>query len=97
MGRRQVRRYVPVPHRGRTLFPPLGNHYIIMTLGTSMAAIFGVEELTGRALNLNATTFRSIEIFTITAAIYVVLTIVATGLLRLFGRTALRARIEWSL
>ena len=97
MSRLQVLRHVTVPHMARTLFPPLGNHYIIMTLGTSMAAIFGVEELTGRALNLNATTFRSIEIFTVTAAIYVALTIVATSLLRLFGRTALRARIDWSL
>ena len=28
-----------------------------MTLGTSMAAIFGVEELTGRAFNINSETF----------------------------------------
>jgi polar amino acid transport system permease protein len=97
MSRLQALRYVTVPHMVRTLFPPLSNQYIIMTLGTSMAAIFGVEELTGRALNLNATTFRSIEIFTITAAIYVVLTIVATGLLRVVGRTLFRARIGWSL
>ena len=39
-------KYVILPHIMRVLFPPLSNHYIIMTLGTSMAAIFGVEELT---------------------------------------------------
>lgn len=97
MSRLQSLRYVTIPHMVRVLFPPLSNHYVIMTLGTSMAAIFGVEELTGRALNLNATTFRSIEIFSITAAIYVVLTIVATALLSIFGRTLFRARIGWSL
>ena len=45
-----------------------------MTLGTSMAAIFGVEELTGRAFNVNSETFRSIEVFSIVALMYVVIT-----------------------
>ena len=45
--RMQQVRYVILPHVVRVLFPPLSNHYILMTLGTSMAAIFGVEELTG--------------------------------------------------
>ena len=49
-------RYVILPHVSKVLFPPLSNHYILMTLGTSMAAIFGVEELTGRAMNVNAET-----------------------------------------
>ena len=31
----------------RVMFPPLSNQYILMTLGTSMASVFGVEELTG--------------------------------------------------
>ena len=43
-------KYVILPHIMKVLFPPLSNHYIIMTLGTSMAAIFGVEELTGEHL-----------------------------------------------
>jgi polar amino acid transport system permease protein len=60
-------KYVILPHIMKVLFPPLSNHYIIMTLGTSMAAIFGVEELTGRAFNINSETFRSVEIFSLTA------------------------------
>ncbi len=85
-------RYVIMPHIARVLFPPLSNQYILMTLGTSMAAIFGVEELTGRALNINAETFRSIEVFSITALIYIALTIVATLVLGLLGRYLFRAR-----
>ena len=50
-------KYVILPHIMWVLFPPLSNHYIIMTIGTSMAAIFGVEELTGRAFNINSETF----------------------------------------
>ncbi len=87
-------RYVVMPHIARVLFPPLSNHYILMTLGTSMAAIFGVEELTGRAFNVNAETFRSIEVFSLTAGIYVAVTMIATLLLGLIGRFAFRARMR---
>ena len=84
--------YVIAPHVVRALYPALSSQYIIMTLGTSMAAIFGVEELTGRALNANATTFRSIEIFSVTALIYVGITIVASALLYALGRWLFRVR-----
>lgn len=87
-------RYVILPHIMKVLFPPLSNHYILMTLGTSMAAIFGVEELTGRALNLNSQTFRSIEVFSITAGLYIAITFVATTLLALVGRGFFRARMR---
>lgn len=87
-------RYVVLPHIARVLFPPLSNQYILMTLGTSMAAIFGVEELTGRAFNVNAETFRSIEVFSLTAGLYIVVTLVATLILGLFGRYMFRARMR---
>ena len=87
-------KYVILPHIMKVLFPPLSNHYIIMTLGTSMAAIFGVEELTGRAFNINSETFRSVEIFSITALIYIVITFIATFLLAVIGRYFFKAKIR---
>ena len=87
-------RYVILPHVARVLFPPLSNQYILMTLGTSMAAIFGVEELTGRALNINAQTFRSIEVFSVAAAFYVLITLAATAALGLLGRVMFRAKMR---
>lgn len=90
--RLQQIRYVILPHVARVLFPPLSNQFIIMTLGTSMAAVFGVEELTGQAMNINSQTFRSIEVFTVTAGLYVLLTLVASVALSLLGRFAFRAR-----
>ncbi|MGG5809666.1 amino acid ABC transporter permease [Falsiroseomonas sp. CW058] len=86
--------YVIAPHVVRALYPALSNHYIIMTLGTSMAAIFGVEELTGRALNANAVSFRSVEIFSTVAVIYIALTIVASTLLWLVGRWLFRVKAK---
>ncbi len=87
-------RYVVLPHIARVLFPPLSNQYILMTLGTSMAAIFGVEELTGRAFNVNAETFRSIEVFSLTAGLYIIVTLIATLILGLFGRYMFRAKMR---
>jgi len=84
--------HVIAPHVVKALYPALSNQYIIMTLGTSMAAIFGVEELTGRALNANAISFRSIEIFSLAALIYIGMTIVASGILFGLGRWLFRIR-----
>ena len=87
-------RFVILPHIMKVLFPPLSNHYILMTLGTSMAAIFGVEELTGRAFNINSETFRSVEIFSITALIYIIITFFATLLLAMIGKYFFKAKIR---
>jgi polar amino acid transport system permease protein len=87
-------RYVILPHIVRVLFPPLSNHYILMTLGSSMAAIFGVEELTGRAFNANAETFRSIEIFSVTAGLYVLVTLIASTVLVFLGRYLFRVKMR---
>ena len=84
--------YVIMPHVVKVLFPPLSNLYIIMTLGTSMAAIFGLEELTGRAFNVNAITFRSIEIFSITAGLYFIVTVAASIILTMLGRYLFRVK-----
>ena len=87
-------KFVILPHIMKVLFPPLSNHYILMTLGTSMAAIFGVEELTGRAFNINSETFRSVEIFSITALVYIIITFIATLLLAIIGKYFFKAKIR---
>lgn len=87
-------RYVVLPHVARVLFGPLSNQFIMVTLGTSMAAVFGVEELTGEALNINSQTFRAVEVFTVTAGLYVLVTLACSVLLALFGRWVFRVKVE---
>lgn len=94
MNRWQVVWYVIVPHVVRTLYPPLTGQFILITLGTSMGAVFGVEELTGRAFSVNADTFRSVEIFVVVGVLYVLVTIIASLLLAIVGRTLFRARVS---
>jgi polar amino acid transport system permease protein len=94
MSRLQVVRHVIVPHIMRVLFPALSNQYIVMTLGTSMGALFGLEELTGRAFNVESRTFRSLEIFSIVAGVYLVLNVVASAILAAVGRFGFRVRLR---
>ncbi len=86
--------HVIAPHIAKTLYAPLSNFYIWLILGTSMAGVFGVEELTGRAINVSASTFRTIEVFVYVAVIYVVLTVIASALLALIGRKAFRVKAK---
>jgi polar amino acid transport system permease protein len=90
MSHTQTLRYVILPHIAKTLFAPLSNFFIWMVLGSSMAAIFGVEELTGRAINISTSNMRTIETFSVTAVIYILLTIIASAALALVGRWAFR-------
>jgi polar amino acid transport system permease protein len=84
--------YVILPHIAKALYPPLSNQFIIQVMTTSIASIFAVEELTGRAYNVNSLTFRSLEVFSITAVIYVALTLVCSLALALLGRWLFRVK-----
>jgi polar amino acid transport system permease protein len=86
MGRLQILRHVLLPHIARTVFPPLSNFFIWLMLGSSIAALFGVEELTGRAINISTANLRTIETFLVVAVIYVLLTLLASWALSFLGR-----------
>jgi polar amino acid transport system permease protein len=94
MSRLQSVRYVILPHIMQTIYPPLASFFIWILLGTSMSAVIGVEELTGRAVNISTTTLRSIEVFTVAAGIYIVLTVTASLALYLFGRLLFRVKMR---
>ena len=84
--------YVVLPHIVKALYPPLANQFIIQVMTTSIAAIFAVEELTGRAYNVNSLTFRALEVFSIVALIYVGLTLLCSIALALLGRWLFRVK-----
>lgn len=94
MSRLQLLRYVMLPHIAKTIYAPLSNFFVWLVLGSSLAALFGVEELTGRAINISTTSLRSIETFSVVALIYVVLTIFASASLALVGRLAFRVKAK---
>jgi polar amino acid transport system permease protein len=92
MSRLQTLRFVIAPHVVKTTYPALSNFFIFTMLGTSMASAVGVDELTGRAIEVSSRTFRSIEIFSVVAATYVVLSLLASLALALVGRALFRVK-----
>ncbi len=94
MSRLQLVRYVMLPHTAKTIYAPLSNFFVWLVLGSSLAALFGVEELTGRAINISTVNLRTIETFAVAAAIYVVLTVLASASLALVGRWLFRVKAK---
>lgn len=94
MSRLQTVRHVIAPHVIKTTYPALSNFFIFLMLGTSIASLVGVDELTGRALQVVSRNFRAIEVFLLVAAVYVVLSLFASIVLALVGRFVFRARMR---
>lgn len=92
MSRLQSVRYVMLPHIAKTIYAPLSSFFVWLVLGSSIAGIFGVEELTGRAINISTSNLRSIETFIVVAGIYIALTFVASFALAMVGRLAFRVK-----
>lgn len=59
-----------VPQAVRTILPPLAANFVQLIKYSSLAAVISVGEVTRRAMELSATTFRPLEIFTFVALIY---------------------------
>ena len=92
LGRRDQLLHVMLPHIARTVYRPLASFFIVLVLGSSMAALFGVEELTGRAINISTANLRTIETFAVTGLLYIGLTLLASGVLALLGKWLFRVR-----
>jgi polar amino acid transport system permease protein len=92
MTRGQILRFVMLPHIAKTIYAPLSNFFIWLMLGSSMAALFGVEELTGRAINISAESLLWIETFSFVALFYVAMTLLASASLALIGRYVFRVK-----
>ena len=94
MTRFQQIRYVIIPHIAKTIYPPLSNMFLILILGSSMAAVFSVDELTGTAINISTETYRWLEMFTLVAGVYIVLTFIASLMLAFIGWKVFRVKAK---
>lgn len=90
LGRADLLLHVILPHVMKTVYRPLASFFIVLVLGSSMAALFGVEELTGRAINISTASLRTIETFAVAGGIYIALTLLASAALAWFGRALFR-------
>ena len=69
-------RRIIIPQSARVAFPPLGNEFIAVIKGTSLASVIGVTELMRDAQLVAAATFQNLLAYTLAAVFYVVLVII---------------------
>lgn len=74
----QTMRLVIFPQAIRRMLPPLGNEFITLLKDTSLVAVIGFEELFRRGQLIVADNYRSFEIYTAVALIYLALTILSS-------------------
>jgi polar amino acid transport system permease protein len=64
---------IVLPQALRTILPPLAANFVQLIKYSSLAAVISVGEVTRRAMELSATTFRPLEIFTFVAVVYLLI------------------------
>lgn len=83
----QTMRYVIFPQAFRRMIPPLGNEFITLLKDTSLVAVIGYEELFRRGQLIVANNFRSFEIYTTVALVYLVLNTLSSQTFSLLERS----------
>jgi His/Glu/Gln/Arg/opine family amino acid ABC transporter permease subunit len=72
--RSYVYRFIVLPQAVRLILPPMGNAVISLLKDSSLASVIAVGELMRRAEDINSATYRPLEIYTIVALVYFILT-----------------------
>ena len=82
----RVLAFVVGPVAFRRMVPPLGNQFIFSLKDTSLLAVIGVGELTRPGTIVVATNFKAVEIYTLVAILYLMMTLSISFILRIIER-----------
>jgi polar amino acid transport system permease protein len=69
----QIFRYIVLKPAMRTIFPALSGQFVLLLLTTSIVSSISAEELTSVAESVDSITFRSFEVYIVTALLYLVI------------------------
>jgi len=78
----QIVAFIKIPILFRTVMPALSNNYISLFKDGSIATVIAVPELTFQTRRINLESFRTLEAWTFTAAVYIVVVFILAALLR---------------
>ncbi len=92
LNRRQTMRSVILPQAMRAIIPPMGNDFIAILKDTSLLSVLGALEVTQRARQFSASTFKFREGYFVSAFIYLILTLSLSVLLGVLERRMTRDR-----
>jgi len=90
LSRRQTMNSIVLPQAMRAIIPPLGNDFIAILKDTSLLSVLGVLEVTQRARQFSASTFKFREGYFVLAFIYLILTLSLSLLLGVLERRMTR-------
>jgi len=85
-------RRIILPQALRIAFPPLGNEFIIVLKGTSLASVIGVTELMRTAQQAAAATFENLTAYSFAAVFYVLLVAILQIVIGMLERILARGR-----
>jgi len=88
---RQVMTLIILPQAFRRIIPPLGNEFIAMLKDSSLVSVIALEELLRRSQIVVTRTFRPVEVYGLTALLYLLMTSVIAHLV---GRIERRLSVE---
>jgi polar amino acid transport system permease protein len=77
----QSMRHVILPQAIRVVLPPVGNEFIMLIKDTSLVSVVAVEDLTRRGREFGATHFNPMEVWTLVALLYLILTLFSARLI----------------
>lgn len=86
----QRMRHVIFPQAFRVIYPPLGNQFIGIVLFSSLVSVIAVEDLALRGKMIISRNFRSFETYIVVTAMYIVMTLTISIVLKLLGRRMFR-------
>ena len=90
LSRRQTMNSIVLPQAMRAIIPPLGNDFIAILKDTSLLSVLGDLEVTQRARQFSASTFKFREGYFVLAFIYLILTLGLSLLLGVLERRMTR-------
>jgi polar amino acid transport system permease protein len=71
----QAMRHVVLPQAIRVILPPIGNEFISLLKDSSLVSVVAVADMTRRGREFMATHFNPIEVWTMVALLYLVMTL----------------------
>ena len=82
----QALRFVVLPQAWRVALPALGNEFVSLILGSSLASAVTLQELFAQGKYITSATYRQFEVYAVLALIYFLLTFTMTRVIRLLER-----------
>jgi polar amino acid transport system permease protein len=90
MSRGQALRRIILPQAVVAMIPPWGNLFIELLKATALVSLITIPDLAFRAQQMNATTYRTIEIFSIVLVFYLAIAMLITIAMQTIERLASR-------